>query len=168
MNNKEENNIFIDIIYSKVNRSFKHPIKYLKHRIKLNKFKRYINGVSPDFNLLLEMANFVKIAEVVFMYDNRKDTPNKLFSDQYYKGDRNGFSIRTDECYVSISLREQNRNVSVELVRTNGNHLKTVQTFKDSEWVTKQTMFNELLLEQTIRIIDKAILELFDWCYRKA
>lgn len=159
-------NMFMNIIYRKVTFSFRNFFKYHKHRREYKKFVNNIKNGSPSFGVLWKMADFIKLAELVFFYDNSlKNTEFGLYSSKGYNPEENGFKIRTNECSIVIKLYSGLEKVVLSIERLNGENLKTTLTFISDGWYGSHTTYDEMLLEQVIKIINSRILMLFEHCY---
>lgn len=162
----QPSNTFISIIYNKVNFSLKTFFKYFKHKKEYKKFIKQIKNGSPSFGVLWKMADFIKLAELIFCYDNSlKNTEFGLYSSKGYAPEENGFKIRTSECCIIIKLYSSLNKVVVSYERLIGDNLKSSFTFINDEWVEDPTVYDEMMLEQIIKIINKKILMLFIHCY---
>lgn len=161
-------NVFMSMIYNKVNLSFKTFFKYFKQKRRVKKFRKDILDGSPSFGLLWKMADFIKYAEEVFFYDNStKNTEFMLFSSRGYIPGENGFKINHPECFIIIKLYSDIQRVVIEMSRTKGSGLKNIMAFSNEQWEGEPTAFDEMLLEQLIKIINSSIISLFDYCYSK-
>lgn len=161
-------NIFMNMIYEKVKPSIKNIFKYFSHRRKVKKFKKDIDQGSPSFGLLWKMSDFIKSAEEVFFYDNNKDnTDICLFSSSGYIHGENGFKINDPDCFVVIKLYSDTQRVVIEIERAKGQRIKHTMSFTNETWEGEPTAYDEMLLEQIIKMINKYILKLFDWCYER-
>lgn len=159
-------NEFINVIQEKTKFSIFKIIPYIKYRRKLKNFKKEILNGSPDFYTLWIMADFIKLAEYIFFYNNSiKDEEIGLYSSKGFIPGQNGFKVHTKECTIVIKLFSETEKVVVELERNTGERDKSVQSFIKGKWETKPDTYNEMLLEQTIKIINSSILNLFNWCY---
>ena len=157
-------NIFIDKIYEKKNKGL---ISKILHKIKLRKFKNDIRDGSPSFFMLWQMADFVKLAEIIFFYDNTHSLNSNIgiYSSKEYLTGTNGFKIKTDSCLVVVKLIFEGRRVILDIERSKGHKIKTSLEFSNEQWCNDHTLYDEMLLEQTIKIINERVSSLFDHCY---
>ncbi len=167
MNKTDSNtNIFIQYIYKKIKLNKFNFIKYLIHRYRINKFKKEIYNSSPGFDILWQMADFIKLSEMIFCYDN--NTKNKdigLYSSKNYENGTNGFRILDSNCDITIKLFSKSNEVALEINRSIGEKSRTSISFKNNEWEKNPSIYEEMLLEQIIKSINSKILLLFDYCY---
>jgi len=80
----------------------------------------------------------------------------------------NGFKLRDDAtgCIITIKLISDTQKVIVDIERQRGNRLKNSMVFVDNAWQDSDyTAYDEMLLEQVIKIINSKIMALFDYCY---
>lgn len=170
----KEFNPFIRFIYEKEEKKFGNIIKYLFHISKLKKFKKTIYRGSPSFETLWQMAEFIKFAEIAFLYDNSLDSDNYigLFSSKNYKKDENGFKIINSEfskdCDITIKLDNKKSTVALAIEPHKNRDTNTkVLWFKNNQWMyeNEDILENEILLDMSIDIINTCILELFGFCY---
>lgn len=159
-------NIFMQYIYKKINMNFFNIIHYMIHIYKINKFKKEIHNGSPGFDVLWQMADFVKLSEMVFCYDNSIDNKDiGLYSSRNYQNGTNGFRIIEENYDITIKLFSKSKEVALEINRSRGEKLKTAISFKDNKWKDNHDKYDEMLLEQVIELINTKILLLFDYCY---
>ena len=167
MSNIKSPNTFMNIISEKNSKGI---FKRLAHRIKLHKFRKTILEGSPSFGLLWKMADFIKIAEIVFFYNNTHtlDSEFTIYSSKEYMAGTNGFKLRDDNAGVIllVKLISDTQKVIVDIERQRGNKFKNTMTFVENKWQDNNyTAYDEMLLEQVIKIINTKIIALFDHCY---
>ena len=155
-------NIFVDKIYE-----YKYdptPCNFFKRRKKKKAIKRFCKSIeesSPTFDMLWQMANFVKLADVIFFKGNANDSP--LYSSNTYESGMNGFVVKDDEVSLYIKLVRQYKNTKIEIRRA-ASHNTTVLEFMNNDWVEEHSDYDEILLENIICIINRKVLELFQEC----
>ena len=167
MSNMKSPNTFMNVISEKNSKGI---FKRLAHKIKLSRFRKTILEGSPSFGLLWKMADFIKIAEVVFFYNNTHslDSEFTIYSSKEYMAGTNGFKLKDDKTGVVlvVKLISDTQKVIVDIERQRGNKLKNTMTFVDNNWQdTNYTAYDEMMLEQVIKIINGKIIALFDYCY---
>lgn len=127
-NKKEDVNIFIKPIFDK---KYKH---YLPSYIELKRLLRMIKKTSPDFNMMMEIYNFIKLLEDVYMYGN--DPSHNLFSATVPKG-----------YDAAMIYAENNFEIKFVIGRTINNdneiNIQTRRTTRSSGEKTKSLKFNE-------------------------
>lgn len=154
------------MIYDKVELKFCNLFKYFSYKRKVNKFRSNILNGSPSFDLLWNMADFIKFAEGIFFYDNSlKNTEFGLYSSRNYTNGQNGFRVSTPECRLVIKLFSDHQRVCVEIERIKGEGRKSTLSFTDGDWDDSHNQYDEMLLEQIIKVINSSIIALFDHCY---
>lgn len=163
---RSKTNIFMDIIYKYTMSG--NVFKKVFYKCKINSFKRKIRKCSPDFWLLWNMADFIKYAEEVFMYNNSLDNncPG-LFSSRGYIDGQNGFKISGIDYTMVIKLFSDTKKVAINIDRLNGGNIKTSLLFKNEEWDKDPTIYEEILLEGIIRDMNERFINLFDYCLNK-
>ena len=161
-------NIFIRYIYENSSFKFSNIFKRIKHRISVRKFRNNILRCSPDFEMLWQMADFIKLSEVIFFYDNSMSNLNDgLYSSKNFPDGQNGFRVFNNEFKVTIKLLRDSKRVCLELDRLKGDKSKRLMMFTNNTWDTTPTIYDEMLLEQVIKDINCKIINLFDKCYEK-
>lgn len=163
-------NMFMKHIYSKEQFKLQNLFKYIKHKRAVKKFKKDIDDGSPTFNVLWQMADFIKLAESIFFYKNtQKDSEFGLYSSRNYATGSNGFRVTdTNSCLrVTIKLFNENKQLLLEVEYMGSDNPKKYLSFTDNEWDSTPTVYEEMLLEQVIKCINYNILRLFDSCYAK-
>ena len=162
MKTKRNNmNIFLRYIYNK-------PINIFKrffYRFKIKKFRRDILRSSPTFIILWQMADFIKYAEQIFFYSN--SLSDSLYSSDDYEYNRNGFKVNSKEhnIVITVKLYKETSKVALEINRGKNKRVATMY-FIHEQWDREPTVYDEMLLEQTIKIINDEIIKLFDTCYK--
>lgn len=156
-------NIFMNVIYEKVNFSFKNFFKYFKQKRKYKKLIKDIQNGSPCFGVLWKMCDFIKLAEIIFFYDNSPEVNATygLYSSNNYSPGENGMKIHDTEIDMTIKLKSDNSTVIIELERNLGNHHKTKMEFANDNWKGIPDIYDEMILENIIRMINKRFLMLF-------
>lgn len=140
---------------------------------KIKKFKKAILNGSPDFDTLWDMALFIKNAEKIFFYDNdidKVDNELGLYSSKNFPLKQNGFKITTDSCRVILKLfieGPDSKRLALEIDTSDPKYGKINLTFVNSKWNKEPTMYDEMILEQVIRLINNQIINLFDYCFNK-
>lgn len=114
-------NIFIEHIYSKKKYNL---INWIKYRL----FLRKLDKVVPNFGMLWQIADFVKILEKVYMYDN--STNSELYSSPKYNEGENGFILNIREnsdviVTINMKMYSDSETIDVELRRVKGNKMTT-------------------------------------------
>lgn len=161
-------NIFIEKIYNKVSFSLFNIFKRWKHNRDIKKFRKNILNGSPSFHILWQMADFIKIAEFAFFYNNSmNNSSDGLYSSKNFDIGQNGFRVYCTEFKATIKLIGENNRVCLEIERSNGDKSKTLILFSNDTWDYSPTIYDEILLDQVIRVINCKIINLFDRCYEK-
>lgn len=161
--NNKNINLFMKYINDKV--PYRYFFKRIIHNISVFKFKMNILNGSPSFAILWQMADFIKLTDKVFFYHNHVDS--NLFSSSNFANGQNGFIARGDGVKIIIKLYRDTKKVSLDVVRLLGSTTKTTMTFTQDEWDNNPTIYDEMLLEQVIKIVNRNIIDLFDKCYQK-
>jgi len=119
-------NIFMDPIYKKSNRFFGIPSKHF-----LNKTIKYLRGTMPNFALLWQMADFIKLLETVFFYDNSQTS--SMYSSINYDDGENGFRFKNDTVSITIKLYERSETIGIEIHRSKGNKINSSMSFNSND-----------------------------------
>lgn len=145
----------------------KHNIfRYIRHKNEIKRIKKNIIKRSPSFDELWELSDFIKMAENVFFYDNSLSNNDIcLFSSDNYQDGMNGFKLTTKEVDIIIKLYKSSNTVSIGINRKNGSKIKTLMDFKNNDWKTEPSIYDEMLLELIIKEINKKTIMLFEYCY---
>lgn len=159
-------NIFMNTIYDKVDFSLKNFFKYFKQRRKYKKLIKDIDNGSPCFGVIWKMCDFIKLAEIVFFYDNSVENKEYgLYSSNNYTPGENGMKIHDTEVDMTIKLKSDRSVVIIELDRNLGNHHRTKMEFENDNWKGIPDIYDEMILENIIRIINRKFLCLFKDLY---
>lgn len=157
-------NIFLNLINKKtLNKGF---FKKIFHKIEVRRFRKTIYNGSPSFVVLWNFADFIKYAEQIFFIDNTNSDKCGIYSSRQYKAAQNGFKITTNDVIVTIKLFNSTCSVDIE-VSYKKNDLHHQFSFKNEEWINEPSVYDEMLLEEIIKIINFEMIKLFDDCYDK-
>ena len=157
-------NIFIDLINKKtIYRGF---LKKILHKLEVRRFKKTINNGSPSFILLWNFADFIKYAEQIFFIENSNTDTVGIYSSRNYKAGQNGFKITTDDIIITVKLYNSNCSVAIDIKYKNTD-LNGEFNFKNEKWVNEPSVYDEMLLEEIIKIINQNMIDLFTACYDK-
>lgn len=107
---KENINMFIKPIFDK---KHKH---YLPSYIELKKLLKKISKTSPSFDMMMEMYEFIKLLEVIYMYGN--DENHYLFSATVPKGYDAAMIYVENNFEIKFVLREEDREINIQTRRT--------------------------------------------------
>ena len=158
-------NMFMDIIYkkmmpAKIYQRFKNWLYYKRFLMDLNK-------VSPDFDMLWQFADFIKILEITSWYDNSKH--NIAFSSKDYSNGENGFMINKEDPKMQIifKLYSKNERISLSIKRDYGHKKNSEMSFINRELVLENPE-DEILMLKVIKIITDTMGILLKEYYEKA
>lgn len=143
----------------------RNPFKKMINRWKHRKFINKIRSWSPSVGVLWFFADFIKIAERVYFFNNKNGGP--LFSSNSYRYGENGFSIISDHDKVKINckLYIDDQKVAIEIKRLNGSNMITEHTFQNNTWHYDKDNYDEVLIDNVIGIINKSIIDLVEYCW---
>lgn len=157
-------NIFINLINKKT--LCKGIFKKIFHKIEVKRFRKTIYKGSPSFIVLWNFADFIKYAEEIFFIDNDNSDRNGIYSSRNYKSGQNGFKVTTNDVVITVKLFNSSCTVAIDVgYRKNDRHHQF--SFKNEEWVNEPSVYDEMLLEEIIKIINREMIILFDNCYDK-
>lgn len=160
-------NIFIECINDKPKSNF---ISKLRYKRKMKYFISNIEKCSPDLGLLWKMADFIKLCEEVYFYDNNPDNPAMgLYSSKKYEAGQNGFKIKDEDLgiIILIKLNSNTKYVYLEIHRLKTG-LNTTFSFKNNgEDKSAQSVYSEILIEEVVKIITSKIISLFKYYYNR-
>ena len=155
-------NMFMSQVQAARKFSFLHPFKYWNYRKSYKNFVKKIDRGSPSFGVLWHFADFIKYAELIFMYNNCKDST--LYSSQDYAPTQNGFKITFEEMVITIKLYSDTKKVGIDIVRSVGNRIKSNYTFENEQWTIEPDEYDEILLDRIIGLINSCMIFLLNWC----
>lgn len=151
-------NIFMQQIYAKKRFGL---IQYFKYR----KFVKSLRKVMPNFGMLWQIADFIKLLEQVYFYDNGITSTEKLFSSLKYKDGENGFIVRSEGSNIIFKLFEEDQLIVVELERKFGNKLKSSMRFYE-ERDSRLNKNDEMLLSNIIDTTMDAVISVLKEYYK--
>jgi hypothetical protein len=170
-------NKFMDYIYmkpkfSKTNGIWIGIVNYLKailQELNYKKFMKQLKQIAPDFDLLWDFANFIKLLEVVFFYDNNSTT-GRYYSSTSYKDNENGFIINLHEQHLTLKFkldRNDHDKITLEVDRRFGHKIKTTFII-----INRETNFDSIhdinLIYNINEILCREMPALLDIYYKKA
>ena len=141
------------------------PIKKLISRIKFNRTCRKVFNTSPSFGQLWSFSDFVRLAEYIFIYQNKPRST--LYSSNSYKVGENGFVITStaDNVIITLKLYSDTQRIIMDIKRTNGTNMMTSLKFKENDWEEGPKESDIILLDNVIGIINRHIVMLLRYCY---
>lgn len=141
------------------------PIMKLISRIKFNRICKKIFNTSPSFGQLWNFANFIRLAEEIFFYNNKRDS--LLYSSASYKAEENGFVITSeiDHVIITVKMYSATQEIIMDIKRTNGTNMMTTMRFKENDWEDPPEEGSIVLLDNVIGIINRHIVMLLRYCY---
>ena len=141
------------------------PIKKWISMIQFRRTCRKVFNTSPSFGQLWSFADFVKLAEEIFFYNNKSGSV--LFSSNSYKIGENGFVITSsiDNVIITIKLYSDTQSIVMDIRRTNGTNMTTTLKFKENNWDGTPKESDIILLDNVIGIINRHIVMLLRYCY---
>lgn len=157
-------NIFIDLISKKtLTKGF---FKGIRHSHDVKKFKRTIEKGSPSFFLLWNFADFIKYAEKIFFIENSDPEATGCYSSRNFKAGQNGFRINIYNLSIVVKLFNSTCSIAMDIFYKDTNTTEQFK-FKNEEWDQEHNLYDEMLLEQVIKIINREMIYLFEECYDK-
>lgn len=145
------------------------PILKLISRIKFNRACKRIFNTSPSFGQLWSFADFIKLAEEVFFFNN--NSKSQLYSSWSYKVGENGFVITSEADHVTliVKLYSDNQCIAMDIKRTNGTNRTTNMLFENGDWSPDKERKDTdiILLDNVIGIINRHIIMLLEYCYKR-
>lgn len=135
-------NIFIEPIYKKKKFNI---IEYIKYR----KFLHSLKTTMPNFGMLWQIADFIKILERVYFYNNSPRNAHGMYSSLKYDNGENGFCVFTDDVNIKYKLNDACQSITIELERLQGNKVKSNMTFNPNETYDLSDLDEELLIQIT-------------------
>ena len=141
------------------------PVRKLISRIKFILTCRKVFNTSPSFGQLWNFANFVRLAEEIFFYNNKRDS--LLYSSASYKAGENGFVITSeiDHVIITVKMYSDSQEIVMDIKRTNGTNMMTTLNFKENAWASPPEEGSIVLLDNVIGIINRHIVMLLRFCY---
>lgn len=103
-------NIFIKPIFDK---KCKH---YLPSYIELRKLLKMIKNTSPSFDMMMQIYDFIKLIESLYMYGN--DESHYLFSATVPKGYDAAMIYKEKNFEIKYVLRKEDKRISIQTSKT--------------------------------------------------
>lgn len=155
-------NMFFGFLYRKVVTKgfFKSLIEKASYKVFLNSLKK----TSPDFEMLWQFANFIRMLELCNWYDNCKT--NTIFSSKEYENGENGFIINKQNRQLIFKLYNYNETITIYIKRKYGNKKDSEITFKNHGMVL-ETQEDTVLMNNIIKDTMDSIIYLFSEYYNK-
>lgn len=146
------------------------PIRKWLDNQKHKKFMKKISTMSHSIGTLWFFADFIKIAEVVYFYDNKNGS--YIFSSRQYSYGENGFIIHDEKNKVIINCKlfSDDQKIGIEVKRTSGSNMSTEFTYSNNEWdfsKVKLDGYTNVLVDNTLAIISDAIVFLMEFCWNQ-
>lgn len=143
------------------------PIRKLISNIRFRRTCRKIFNTSPSFGQLWSFADFIKLSEKIFFYNNKSG--GSLYSSSSYKVGENGFVINSDidKVIITLKLYSDSQTITMDVKRTSGSNMTTTMTFVENSWGDDPDESDIILLDNVIGIINRHILMLLRYCYER-
>ena len=141
------------------------PIRKLISRIRFKRACKKVFDTSPSFGQLWSFATFIRLAEEIFFYNNKRDS--LLYSSASYKAGENGFVITSeiDHVIITVKMYSDTQQIIMDIKRTNGTNMMTTLSFKENNWEDPPEEASIILLDNVIGIINRHIVMLLQYCY---
>ena len=126
--------------------------------LELRKLRKRMSKLSPDFNMLMAIAEFIRSLEIIYNYSN--DETCQIYSMNSKNKDGNtSLFINVYNGYIEYQLSYPNI-ITVKMHRSTGNKLMSQWRFADGECelVNRET---EMLMERIIRATMDAFMKLY-------
>ena len=129
---------------------------------RFRRLKKKISTLSPDFNMLYAIAEFVRSLEIIYNYPNNEYCKMYSLNSKSKESSMNLF-INVTNGYIEYQLSYPNI-ITVKMHRNTGNKLMSQWRFADGECelVNKET---EMLMEIIIKSTMDAFLDLYENYY---
>ena len=146
----------------------KNPIKRFFNRMKHKKFLKKISDMSHSIGTLWFFCDFIKLAELIYFFDNKKNS--YIYSSSSYSYGENGFIIndeKNNNVVIKCKLFSDDQKILIEVKRTNGSNMITEFSYSNNEWNFNKfdSEYSNVLVDNTLGIINKAIVYLIDFCW---
>lgn len=145
------------------------PFKKIASYLSFRKTCKKIFKTSPSFGQLWSFADFIKLAETAFMFNNQNK--GRLYSSRSYKVGENGFVINSeaDHLNIVVKLYSDTQGIALDIKRTNGSNMTTTMKFEQNDWASsyEQSDTDIILLDIVIGIINRHIIMLLEYCYAR-
>lgn len=157
-----------DMLNSGIN-PFNYYTSYKKKGIKwwleYYRFTKYLKVISPSFNMLWSIADFLTNIELLYMYQN--DETANIHTIPTTKNDIRSFRInnREDNFYIEYTLYKSDSTINIKLKRLWGSQKISEMTFPDGGAIM-QTRFDEILMHSIINWTMEPVQKLFIEIYK--
>lgn len=142
--------------------SMLHMFKWFKIRRDYKKFCKTINAGSPSFGVLWNFAEFIQYAEIIYTYNNSKNS--NLYSSRDYTPGQSGFRINLEKLVITVKLWSDQQKVGIDIENKTGNNVKTNYSFTEGQWTEEPDEYDVLLIDRVIGIINDQMLWMLNWC----
>lgn len=143
------------------------PIRKLISNIRFWITCKRVFNTSPSFGQLWNFSNFIRLAEEIFFYNNKRDTV--LYSSNSYRAGENGFVITSevDHVIITIKMYSDTEQILMDIKRTNGTNMMTSLKFRENNWDGEPNESDIIILDNVIGIINRHIVMLMKFCYER-
>lgn len=140
--------------------SNKSNLLWWKMEVKL--FTYYLSKISPDFNMLWQIADFINYIELLYMYPNNN---NIILLDS--KSSIRSFRIQHETFYIEYTLFLEDKLINIKIVRSD-NRVMSEISFPDGQG-TLENRTDMILMFNIIEWTVNPIKDLFkEYYYGKA
>lgn len=139
---KEKVNIFIKPIFDK---KHKHD---LHSYIELKRLLKKLKKTSPSFDMMMEMYDFIKLLENIYMYGNNEN--HYLFSATIPKGYDAAMIYVESNFEIKFVLKENDKEINIQTRRTTRSSNNNTNTIRFCEG---DNVINDIYDEQSFLFI---------------
>lgn len=158
-------NYFMEIVLRKYHG--KNPILKWLNLKNYKKECKKIRMKSHTIGSLWFFSEFIRLAEAVYFFNNKKDA--YIFSSRSYEYGRNGFIITDNDIGITLNcdLDSDAQSITISIKRHNGSNLVTKFIYENGNWdfIKGESMYSRVLIDNAIAIINKAIVYVLDFCW---
>jgi len=131
--------------------------------------KRKIRNMSHSIGSLWFFAEFIKLAEFIYFFDNNNSST--LYSSNTYKYGESGFMIKSlaNQVNIKCKLNAEKQEIKLEISRTNGSRIINEIIFNAQKgWYNSDSSeVSVRLVDNIISIINNHIILLLCYCVEK-
>ena len=145
----------------------KNPFTRWLNRRRYKKACEKIRGKSHTIGSLWFFCEFIRLAESVYFFDNKKGS--YVFSSRSYEYGKNGFRINDTDIGVEVAceLNSDEQSIQIGIKRMNGSNMVTEFIYQNGQWdfIKGDSAYSRVLIDNAIAIINKAIIHVLDFCW---
>lgn len=160
-------NRFIKWIWDARNIDEKNRKQAKKHYYSFSDTMDQLKHSSPGFQDLWDISDFLNIIEYTYFYNNTRESG--FWSDGEFGVGKTRFNIidKDHNMEINCTLDEKDQHITISMKKVESNSKVAELEFKNGQWASYRTEYDDILLDNIISIIWDKFIPLVYKYYKK-